>query len=79
MVKIVFANSSRFWNWVVVSSADPASLALTVKGFFSLTIVQTLFGLLPLIGIHPTFTLDVVGADGYPLRSASSSFEISSG
>ncbi len=27
--------------------------------------MQTLFGLLPLIGIHPTFTLDVVGANAY--------------
>ena len=56
-IKKVFANSSAFLNWLVVSSVDPASVALTVQGFFSMTVVQTLFGALPYIGIHPTFTL----------------------
>jgi len=62
MIKTIFANSSRFWNWLVVSSADPASVALTVQGFFSMTIVQTVFGLLPYIGIHPAFTLAMASA-----------------
>jgi hypothetical protein len=62
MIKKIFANSSKFWNWLVVSSVDPQSVALTVQGFFSLTIVQTIFGLLPYIGIHPTFTLAVLSA-----------------
>lgn len=29
----VFANSSKLWNWLVVSSADPTQVALTVKGW----------------------------------------------
>ena len=62
MVKIIFANSGKFWNWLVQSSVDPQAVALTVQGFFSLTIVQTAFSLLPLIGIHPTFTLAVLGS-----------------
>jgi hypothetical protein len=61
-IKKVFANSSAFFNWLVVSSVDPASVALTVQGFFSMTIVQTLFGALPYIGIHPTFTLAILSA-----------------
>jgi len=55
-IKTIFTNSSKFWNWLAVSSVDPASYALTAQGIFSMTIVQTLFGLLPVIGIHPTFT-----------------------
>jgi hypothetical protein len=62
MIKKVFANSSKFWNWLSVSSVDPASVALTVQGFFSMTIVQTIFGALPYIGIHPTFTLAILSA-----------------
>ena len=62
MIKNIFANSSKFWNWLVVSSVDPASVALTVQGFFSMTIVQTIFGALPYIGIHPTFTLAMASA-----------------
>jgi hypothetical protein len=62
MIKKIFASSSTFWNWLVVSSANPQQVALTVQGFFSMTVVQTLFGLLPYIGIHPTFTLTVAGA-----------------
>lgn len=61
MIKKVFANSSTFLNWLVQSSVDPQSVALTVSGFFSLAIVQTAFNLLPMIGIHPTFTLAVLG------------------
>lgn len=57
MVKKIFANSGKFWNWLVVSSVDPSSVALSIQGILSMTIVQTLFGLLPMIGIHPTFTL----------------------
>lgn len=62
MIKKIFANSSEFWNWLVVSSVDPASVALTVQGVLSMTIVQTLFGLLPVIGIHPTFTLAMLSS-----------------
>jgi hypothetical protein len=62
MIKTIFANSSRFWNWLVVSSVDPASVALTIQGIFSMTIVQTLFGMLPYIGIHPTFTLAMLSS-----------------
>ena len=62
MIKNIFANSSKFWNWLVVSSVDPQSVALSVQGFFSMAIVQTLFGFLPNIGIHPTFTLAMLSA-----------------
>jgi hypothetical protein len=62
MIKKIFANSSKFWNWLVVSSVDPQSVALTVQGFFSLTVVQTVFGLLTYVGIHPTFTLAMLSA-----------------
>lgn len=62
MIKNIFANSSRFWNWLVVSSVDPSSVALTVQGIFSSTIVQTIFGLLPYVGIHPTFTLAILSS-----------------
>lgn len=62
MVKNIFANSSRFWNWLVVSSVDPSSVALSIQGILSMTIVQTLFGLLPVIGIHPTFTLAMLSS-----------------
>lgn len=61
MIKKVFANSSTFLNWLVQSSVDPQSVALTVSGFFSLAVVQAAFNLLPVIGIHPTFTLAVLG------------------
>jgi hypothetical protein len=61
----MFKNSAKIWNWLVVSSTDPNSVALTVQGVFSMTIVQTLFGLLPYIGIHPMFTLAMVGAGAY--------------
>jgi len=61
-IKKVFANSGKFWNWLVVSSANPQQVALTVQGVFSMTIVQTLFGLLPYVGIHPSFTLAMAGA-----------------
>ena len=60
MIKKIFAGSSTFWNWLVVSSANPQQVALTVQGFFSMTIVQTVFQFLPMIGIHPTFTLAVL-------------------
>jgi hypothetical protein len=59
-IKKVFANSGAFFNWLVVSSVDPSSVALSIQGIFSMTIVQTLFGLLPVIGIHPTFTLSML-------------------
>jgi hypothetical protein len=62
MIKKVFANSSKFWNWLVVSSVDPASVALSIQGVLSMAIVQTLFGLLPVIGIHPTFTLAMLSS-----------------
>ena len=62
MIKIIFANSSKFWNWLIVSSVDPSSVALSIQGIFSLSIVQTLFGLLPVIGIHPTFTLAMLSS-----------------
>ena len=62
MIKKLFSQSHVVWNWLVISSSNPDAVALTVKGVFSMTIVQTLFGLLPFIGIHPTFTLDVVSA-----------------
>lgn len=62
MIKIIFTNSSRFWNWLVVSSVDPQSVALSVQGFFSMAIVQTLFSLLPVIGIHPSFTLAMLSS-----------------
>jgi hypothetical protein len=62
MLKSIFANSGKFWNWLVVSSVDPSSVALSIQGIFSMTIVQTLFGLLPVIGIHPTFTLAMLSA-----------------
>lgn len=57
MIKNIFASSGKFWNWLVVSSSDPSSVALTVKGVFSLAVVQGIFALLPLVGIHPTFSL----------------------
>jgi hypothetical protein len=57
MIKKIFTNSGKFWNWLVVSSVDPSSVALSIQGILSMTIVQTLFGLLPMIGIHPSFTL----------------------
>jgi hypothetical protein len=63
MIKKIFANSGKFWNWLVVSSVDPSSVALSIQGIFSMTIVQTLFGLLPVIGIHPTFTLSTLNLD----------------
>lgn len=62
MLKKVFANSGAFWNWLVVSSVDPSSVALSIQGILSMTIVQTLFGLLPAIGIHPSFTLSTLSA-----------------
>jgi hypothetical protein len=62
MVKKIFANSGKFWNWLVQSSVDPQAVALSVQGFFSLAVVQTAFSLLPVIGIHPTFTLAVLGS-----------------
>lgn len=43
------------------SSADPQAVALTVKGVVSLTLVQTLFGLLPMVGVHPSFSLGDLG------------------
>lgn len=57
MIKNIFASSGKFWNWLVVSSSDPSSVALTVKGVFSLAVVQGIFALLPLVGVHPTFSL----------------------
>jgi hypothetical protein len=62
MIKNIFAGSGKFWNWLVVSSVDPSSVALSIQGIFSMTIVQTLFGLLPMIGIHPTFTLAMLSS-----------------
>lgn len=62
MLKI-FSSSSKFWNAIVVSSSDPNAVALTVKGFFSIAAVQMVFNLLSYVGIHPTFTLDMLGTD----------------
>ena len=62
MIKKIFSASSTFWNWLVVSSANPQAVALTVQGIFSMTVVQTIFGLLPFVGIHPTFTLAMASA-----------------
>jgi hypothetical protein len=62
MIKNIFASSGTFWNWLVVSSVDPSSVALSIQGIFSMTIVQTLFGLLPMIGIHPAFTLAMLSS-----------------
>jgi len=61
----MLSNAKKFWIWLVVSSGDPSQVALTVKGFFSLTVVQAIFNILPVFGIHPAFTLDVLGTDAY--------------
>lgn len=37
----MFKNDSKIWNWLVVSSADPSAVALTVKGWVS-TIIPVL-------------------------------------
>lgn len=65
MVKKIFAGSGDFWNKIVVSSADPTAVALTAKGFVSLGIVQAIFGVLPLLGFHPSFDLNGVGDQIY--------------
>ncbi len=55
---------SSAWNWVVFSSADPAKLSLTVKGYGSLAIVNIIFStVLPALGFHPAFDLNTF-ADG---------------
>lgn len=58
-------NFADFFNWLSRSSIDPAKAALTVQGFFSLAVVQTLFNMLGVFGIHPTFTLALAGQDAY--------------
>lgn len=62
-MNIKFPSAGQFWNWLVVSSSDPNAVSLTVKGFFSLSVVQTLFSSLGYFGVHPAFTLDMLGAD----------------
>lgn len=57
----MFKNSGTFWNWFVVSSADANSVALTVKGFTSLAVVQAGFSLLGVLGYHPAFDLNGLG------------------
>lgn len=65
MINKIFSGSHALWNWVVTSSADPNQVALTVKGFLSLGVVQTIFSLLPLVGIHPSFDLNGLGDQVY--------------
>jgi len=62
---MLLSNAKKFWVWLVVSSADPTQVATTVQGLFSLAVVQALFSLLPVFGIHTTFTLNVLGTDAY--------------
>lgn len=63
---MLLSNAKKFWVWLVVSSADPTQVATTVQGLFSMAIVQAIFTtVLPLIGVHPTFTLNVLGTDAY--------------
>ena len=44
-IKIMFVNSNKFWAWLVTSSADPNSVALTVRGWM-VSIVPILMYLL---------------------------------
>jgi len=61
----MFQKAGKFWNWIVESSADPEKIALTVKGFFALGVVQAVFGLLSLAGVHPAFSLNDLGTATY--------------
>jgi hypothetical protein len=61
MEQKIFQASSKFWNWIVTSSQDPSQVALTVQGFFSLGVIESVFALLPTFGIHPSFTLNNLG------------------
>lgn len=63
----MLSNASKFWTWIVVSSADPSQVATTVQGFFSLAVVQSVFSLLSLLGLHFNFTLNVLGGDAYSI------------
>ena len=67
MIKKLFSSSGVFWNWLVVSSSNPSQVALTVKGVFSLAVVQGVFALLPSVGIHPSFSLSDVQGGAYSL------------
>ena len=63
----LLSQAGSFWQWLLASSADPTKAALTVQGFFSIAAVQTIFTLLGYVGIHPTFTLALVGQDAYTI------------
>lgn len=57
----VFSDANKFWNWLIVSSANPNQVSLTIRSFFQLGAVQAIFAFLPVIGIHPTFDLNTFG------------------
>lgn len=65
MIKNIFAKSHPFWSWLLASSSNPDQVALTAKGLVSLGAVQAIFGLLPLIGLHPGFDLNGLGDQLY--------------
>lgn len=64
MIKKIFANSHAIWNWIVVSSADPTQVALTVKGLI-VGIPAIALQILPLLGFHPGFDLNSLGDGAY--------------
>lgn len=49
---MTFPKSNKVWNWLVVSSKDPAQVASTVRGFASFAAVQAIAQVLPFLGIH---------------------------
>lgn len=65
MLNKIFSKSHDFLNWLVVSSSDPQTVAMTAKGLMSLGAVQAIFGLLPFFGFHPTFDLNGLGDQIY--------------
>lgn len=62
----VFSSSSNFMNWLVVSSADPTSVALTVKGVLT-ALIPYAMTYLPYLGIHVALNLATLPNDAYTL------------
>ena len=47
----LFSESSKVWNWIVQSSANPQQVSLTVRGVL-VGVIPFLMQFLPMFGIH---------------------------
>lgn len=63
-IQKVFTGANGFWNWLVVSSADPTNVALTVKGVIT-AIIPYAMTYLPYLGVHVSLNVATLSNAAY--------------